>query len=181
MEGPAGPGIVEAPSGLTPLELRAAEEARRSIVDHLGKNPVLRMDDLVEMRDLRPRLEKEIRLPGDSRGARNKVYFFSIDGTLRGNRLTHCLMAGSCMMIQAPSFEQANKLAKDGLQDTIDIAKQFFEELARSLVVASPYDVSHLTVDVGGHKAGQQAPDLATDPKLKAMLLHKLGGKTWRW
>jgi len=181
LEGPAHPGSVEAPAGLTPLELRAAEEARRGIVEHLEKNPVLRMDDLIEMKDLRPRLEKELRLPNDARGARNRVYYFSIDGTLRGNRLTHCLMAGECIMVQSDrGFEHALKIAKDGLHDTIELAREFFEEEVRSRVMVSPYDSSHMMVEVGGRKAGQGQPDLATDPKLKAMIQHMLGGKTWR-
>lgn len=182
MEGPADAGFIEAPAGLTPLELRAAEEARRAIVDHLGKNPVLRMDELAEMKDLRPRLEKEMRLPNDARGARNKVYFFSIDGTLRGNRLTHCLFAGECIMVQATSFEAANKVAKDGLQHTVELAREYFDELQRSVVVASPLESSHMQVDIGGRRLGAAPgqPDLATDPKLKAMITHMIGGKPWK-
>lgn len=182
MEGPVDARIIEAPSGLTPLELKAAEEARRSIIEHLGKNPVLRMDDLVEMTDVRPRLEKEMRLPNDARGSRNRIYFFSIDGTLRGNHLSRCLMAGECIMVQSDrGFELALKRAKDGLHDTIEIAKQYFDELSRSIVVASPLAESHMQVDVGGrlsHSTGQ--PDLATDPKLKAMIEHAIGKKPWR-
>jgi hypothetical protein len=94
LEGPEDAGLIEAPAGLTPLELRAGEEARRQMVEHLGNRPVLNMDQLVEMTDLRPRLEKEMKLPGDARGSRNRIYFFSIDGTLRGNRFTGCLFAG---------------------------------------------------------------------------------------
>jgi hypothetical protein len=181
LEGPTDARLIEAPSGLTPLELRAAEEARRAIVEHLGKNPVLTMDQLAEMKDLRPRLEKEMRLPNDARGARNRIYFFSIDGTLRGNRLTHCLLAGECIMIQAEGFEAANKLAKDGLHDTMELAREYFDELQRSVVVASPLDHSHMMVDVGGRRAGGPAqPDLATDPKLKAMIAHIIGGKAWK-
>jgi hypothetical protein len=86
------------------------------MLQHLGNRPNLRMDELAEMTDLRPRLEKEVRLPGDARGAKNRIYFFSIDGTLRGNRFTGCLMAGECIMVQSEKgFEHALKLAKDGL------------------------------------------------------------------
>lgn len=140
------------------------------------------MDDLVEMKDVRPRLEKEIRLPGDSRGAGNKVWFFSIDGTLRGNRLAHCLLAGECIMVQAKSFEHANKLAKDGLHDTMEIARDYFDQLQRSVVVASPLDVAHMNVDVGGRRGSNVPgqPDLATDPKLKAMIRHIIGGEEWK-
>jgi hypothetical protein len=163
LEGPEDPRLVEAPSGLTPLELRAGEEARRQMIEHLGKRPVLNMDQLAEMLDVRPRLEKEMRLPGDSRGARNRIYFFSIDGTLRGNRLTGCLFAGECIMVQTErGFAHALKVAKDGLHDSVEIAKQYFDELSRSIVVASPVDASHMNVDVGGRRAGASCPGSRT-------------------
>lgn len=183
LEGPEDPRLVEAPAGLTPLELRAGEEARRLMVEHLGTRPVLTMDQLVEMTDLRPRLEKEIRLPGDARGARNRIYMFSIDGTLRGNRFKGCLMAGECMNVQSDrGFEHALKLAKDGLHDTIEMAKDYFNELTRSVVVVSPVDASHMQVDAGGRRAGSEPkqPDLATDPRLKAMIQHIIGKKPWQ-
>lgn len=138
------------------------------------------MDDLVDMKDLRPRLEKELRLPGDSRGNGNKVYFFSIDGTLRGNHLTHCLFAGECIMVQAKNFERALKLAKDGLHDTMELAREYFDEVNRSVLVASPLDHTHMQVDVGGRRAGPDGQPLKGDPKLRAMIEHIIGGKPWK-
>jgi hypothetical protein len=181
LEGPADPRLVEAPAGLTPLELRAGEEARRKMVEHLGNRPVLTMDQLAEMVDVRPRLEKEMRLPGDSRGSRNRIYFFSIDGSLRGNRFSGCLFAGECIMVQSDrGFEHALRIAKDGLNDSVELAKEYWIELQRSVVV-SPVNES-LSVDVGGRRAAgtQKQPDLATDPKLKDMIAHIIGGKPWR-
>ena len=181
LEGPTDARLIEAPAGLTPLELKAGEEARRKLVEHMGTRPVLTMDQLVEMKDLRPRMEKEVRLPGDGRGARNRIYFFSIDGMLRGNFLKGCLLAGECIMVQSDrGFEHALAQAKDGLHVTMDLAKEYFDELQRSVVVASPLDHTHLNVDVGGRRAGHGQPDLATDPKLRAMIAHIIGGKPWR-
>lgn len=153
------------------------------MVEHLGSRAVLTMDQLVEMKDLRPRLEKEMRLPGDARGSRNRIFFFSIDGMLRGNALRGCLLAGECIMVQSEKgFEDALRQAKDGLHATIELAKEYFDELNRSVVVASPLDASHLSVDVGGRRAGglPGQPDLATDPKLRAMIEHIIGKKPWR-
>lgn len=153
------------------------------MVEHLGRRAVLTMDQLVEMNDLRPRLEKEVRLPGDVRGTRNRIYFFSVDGTLRGTRHIGCLLAGECIMVQSENgFEDALRQAKDGLHVTIELAREYFDELERSIVVASPLDASHLNFDVGGRRAGAQSgtPDLATDPKLKAMMQHIIGGKPWK-
>lgn len=141
------------------------------------------MDDLVEMQDLRPRLEKEMRLPNDARGSRNRIYFFSIDGNLRGNRLTHCLFAGQCMMVQShKGFEDALRQAKDGLHDTIELAREYFDEMNKSVLVASPLDQSHMQVEVGGRRraALPGQPDLATDPKLRAMIEHVIGRKPWK-
>lgn len=182
MEGPAGPGAVEVPSGLTPLEVRAGEEARRQMIEHLGNRPVLNMDQLVEMTDLRPRLEKEVKLPGDVRGSKNRIYFFSIDGTLRGNHFNGCLVAGECIMVQSDKgFEDALHQARDGLQDTLELAKEYFDQINSSVVVASPMDASHMLVDAGGRRASgdPKQPDLATDPKLKAMIGHLIGKKPW--
>ena len=73
------------------------------------------------------------------------------------------------------------RLAKDGLHVTMELAQEYFNELERSIVVASPLDQTHLTVDAGGRRraANPHAPDLATDPKLKAMIAHIIGGKPW--
>lgn len=153
------------------------------MLEHLGNRPVLNMDQLVEMTDLRPRLEKEMRLPGDSRGGRNRIYFFSIDGKLRGNFLKGCLLAGECIMVQSErGFEHALRQAKDGLHDTMEIAREYFDELQRSIVVASPLEASHLNVDAGGRRAASVPgqPDLGTDPKLRAMIEHVIGKKPWR-
>lgn len=159
--------------------MKAGEEARQEALRHLKKRRVLNMDELGELKDPRPRLEKEFSLPGDSR-QRNRVYMFSIDGTLRGERLTGCLFAGECIVVQATSFEAAVKIAKDGLRDTIDMAYEYWKESQGALVVA-PMDA--INVDVGGGRAAAnpKQPDLATDPKLKEMLGHAIGKKDWKW
>lgn len=165
---------------MTPLEVRAAEEARRQMVEHLGRRAVLTMDQLAELTDERPRIEKEIRLPGDSR-QKNKIYFFSIDGTLRGNRLMGCLFAGECIMVQATSFDKALKLARDGLRETIELAVQYWREEQGRLVYASPMEGLQVEVGGGRHHDMPKELELATDPKLKAMIRHKLGGKSWKY
>lgn len=154
------------------------------MIEHLGTRPVLTMDQLAEMKDVRPRLEKEMRLPGDMRGARNRIYFFSVDGTLGGSAVKGCLLAGECIMVQSDrGFEDALRQAKDGLNDTLELAREYFEEMNRAVVVASPMDVSHMQVDVGGRKTAGDFPGrpaLHTDPKLQAIIEHIIGGKPWR-
>lgn len=145
---------------------------------HLGRRRVLTMDELAELKDVRPRVEKDFKLPGDSRRG-NRVWLFSIDGTLRGERLNGCLFAGECIVVQATSFDKAFSMAKDGLNDTVELALTYWREDQGRLVYASPME--GIQVEVGGGRAhdtpGQK--DLATDPKLKAMIEHMLGGKKW--
>jgi hypothetical protein len=141
---------------------------------------VLSADDLAKLRDARPRLEKEFRLPGDSR-QRNKIFMFSIDGWLNGERLTGCLFAGECILVQAPDFEKALKLAKDGLASTCELLFDAFQAAQSMVVVAE--DPSKVKVDIGGRRAAalRQADALETDPKLKAMIRHQLGGEPWKY
>ena len=162
---------------MTAEEARLGELARQETTRHLGRRRVLNMDELAELKDVRPRLEKEFRLPGDSR-KRNKAFMFSIDGTLRGERVTGCLFAGECILVQATSFEKANNIAKAGLNDTVDLAIEYWRDSHGALL--TPMEA--IKVEVGGGRASSnpKQPDLATDPKLKAMLQHIIGGKPWR-
>lgn len=163
---------------MTVEELRAGEQARRAMMRHLGRRRVLNMDELAVLKDQRPRLEKEMRLPGDKRGNKNRIYFFSIDGFLDGGAVSGCLFAGECIMVQSDrGFEHALKLAKDGLAETIELAYTYWKESQGALL--RPMD--HLVVEVGGGRATakNKQPDLATDPKLKAMLQHIIGRKPW--
>lgn len=147
------------------------------MIEHLGRRRVLNMDELASLKDQRPRLEKEIRLPGDR--AKNRIYFFSIDGTLDGAHIIGCLFAGECIMVQTEKgFEAALKIAKDGLAETIELAYTYWKESQGALL--TPIDAG-IKIEVGGgrHGSNPRQPDLATDPKLRAMLQHVIGGKPW--
>lgn len=165
---------------MTPQQVIEGERARRAMLEHLGRRAVLAMDDLAEMKDARPRLEKEMHLPADP-NPKGRIYFFSIDGTIKGKRFIGCLFAGECIMVYSDKgFEDANRTAKDGLQETLRIALEIYEEQNRLVVEASPMEKT--MIEVGGRRraAMPHAPDLATDEKLKAMIAHQLGGKPWR-
>jgi hypothetical protein len=150
------------------------------MIEHLGRRRVLNMDELAGLKDQRPRFEKELRLPGDKRGTKNRIYFFSIDGTLDGQHIIGCLFAGECIMVQTEKgFDNALKIAKDGLAETIELAYTYWKESQGALL--TPIDAG-IKIEVGGGRAASmpKQPDLATDPKLKAMLHHIIGGKPWR-
>lgn len=86
-------------------------------------------------------------------------------------------------MVQShKGFEDALRQAKDGLHVTMELAQEYFDEINRSVVVASPMDVSHMQVDVGGRRghADLNRPALDSDRKLKDMIAHALGGKEWK-
>lgn len=181
MEGPAEPGAIDIPDGLTPQQVIEGEKARQEAMRHLGRRRVLTMDELAELKDARPRVEKEFKLPGDSRG-RSRVYMFSIDGTLRGTRLNGCLFAGECIVVQETSFERAHNLAKEGLQSTIDLAYEFWKEDQGRLAHADP--MGALKIDVGGGRAGadlDKRVPLERDPKMRAFLEHMIGKKPWKY
>jgi hypothetical protein len=177
LEGPSG--AIDVPDGVTAEEAKIGEIARQETERHLNRRRVLTIDELAELKDARPRLEKEFAFPGNSR-KRSKVFMFSIDGTLKGERLTGCLFAGECMVVQGETFEKAHNLAKEGLQETIGLAFEYWAEDQGRLVYADPMDA--IKVDVGGRRAAAdpQRPDLESDPKLKAMIENIIGRKPWK-
>lgn len=146
---------------------------------HLNHRRVLTMDEMAELKDVRPRFEKEFSLPGNSR-KRSKVYMFSIDGTLKGEHVVGCLFAGECMVVQANSFEKALSLAKEGLNETIGLAFQYWGENEGRLVYAKPMEPIQVEVGGGRHHDNPAQPDLASDPKLKAMIENIIGKKPWK-
>jgi hypothetical protein len=160
LEGPEDARLVEAPTGLTPLELRAGEEARRKMLEHLGNRPVLNMDQLVEMTDLRPRLEKEVKLPGDARGSRNRIYFFSIDGTLRGNRFNGLPLRRrvhhGAVARRASSTRCARRRTGCGDDGARDRVLRRDQPLGGGGEPAGQQ--SHMNVDVGGRRASTAGP-----------------------
>jgi predicted RNase H-like HicB family nuclease len=164
------------------IEAAAAQSMTRQALEELaGKRYRLNADELYRMADARPRFEKEIRRPNNSRHG-GKVFFFSIDGILDGAWMKGCLFADSCILTQANTFEEALKLAKSGLESTLELLDAEFEqraaiEAARAATTAVGVG---LTQDVGGKRA-REGGGLKSDPKLKAMLAHKIGGLPWKW
>lgn len=137
---------------------------------------VLDANELSSLVNARPRFECEMRLPGDSRKA-NRVFMFSIDGTLRGKHLAGCLFAGEAILVQAENFEGALKIARDGLTDTVRL---LHIEYAQRPLVESAND--GIVTDVAGRRVNGSVPgQLASDPKMKAFLSHLIGELPWKW
>lgn len=53
------------------------------------------------------------------------AYFFSVNGTLKGESVKGGMLAGHCMLVFAISLELATEIATDGLLDTIELANDY--------------------------------------------------------
>lgn len=141
---------------------------------------ILTADELCRLKDARPRFEKEIRLPGDSRGTTNTVFMFSIDGMLDGEAVIGALFAGECMLVQARSLKMAERIAKEGLQDTARFALAEYEDRTRLVQPATAAEQG-LTIEGGGRKAASEDPELLrSDPLMKKILASEIGGIKWK-
>ncbi len=142
---------------------------------------ILTMDELVEMTGAVPQFEKEIKLPGDSRGATNTVFLFSVNGMLKGQAVKGALLAGECMMVQARTLKMAERICKEGLRDTIGFAHEEFDNRS---VIELPESAANegVSVDAGGRSArpGDDPELLKSDPTLKTMLSHLIGKLPWK-
>lgn len=140
---------------------------------------ILKMDELVQMKDVKARFEKEIRLPGDSRGATNTVFLFSLDGMLEGQPIVGALLAGECMLVQARSLKMAERICQEGVRDTIRYAIEQSEQ-ANSLIDLSATNRG-ITIEGGGRKAASEDPDLLrSDPVMKSILATEIGKLPWK-
>lgn len=174
------------PAGTSVREAIAGEELRRHIVEHVGRRGNLTMDQLAEATDVRARCETPdgIKLKGDSRGHKNRIYYFSIDATVKGMNFRGCLFAGNCILVQATSFEKAQRLAGQGLRETPELARDYFDKMASAIVAPSGNPiVDGLEIDVRGQHSSRalDQPDLATDPKLKAIIAHQVGKLPYKY
>lgn len=171
-------GLIHVPGAEEPAPGNAIEMAIASTRrDMAAARRILNADELHRMKDRRPRFEKQIHLPGDSR-RKNSVWFFSIDGMLDGAWVKGAMMAGDCILVQATSFEKAFKLAKDGLQSTIDLLELY--HIADGKQVEETVMQRGMETGAAGRKARGDGT-LSTDPKLKAMIAHQIGGLPWKW
>lgn len=164
------PGQEDQQAGAAELAIASAR------TDLAAVRRILSADELYRMKDVKPRLEKELRLPGDSR-ARNKVWLFSLDGVLDGNAVKGALFAGECILVQGRNFEQAFRLAKDGVASTIELLEEEFR--LQHAVDQGPVNAG-LEHDAGGSRARGDGT-LKTDPKMRSMLAHVIGGLPWKW
>lgn len=139
---------------------------------------ILSADELCRLKDARPRFEKEVSLPGNSRKD-STVWMFSIDGMLDGEAVIGALFAGECMLVQARTLHMAERICKEGLRDTASFALAEYEDRTR-LVQPVTATSQGLTIEGGGRKAASEDPDLLrTDPVMKKILAAEIGKIKW--
>lgn len=137
---------------------------------------ILTADDLFDMKWAKPHFEfaREIGTPGGEFGDITRCWAFSIDGRLRGQRVDGALFAGECIVVQAHEQHQAEVLAKDGLDETIRLLREEYDARAKIDLNAG------VMTEVAGRKGVGADGTLRTDPKLKRMLGHLIGGEKWK-
>lgn len=140
---------------------------------------VLSADELFDLKDASPRFERQrhFTTPGGEMGEKTPVWEFSIDGRLNGQSVQGALFANSVILIQAHTFDQAFLLARDGLAETIRLLREEYE--ARPAIPETVGSAGLATEGAG--RKGRGDGTLRTDPKLKAMLAHIIGGLPWKW
>jgi len=164
----------DAPLGSHEIDLSGTAHGQLKIARR-----ILTMDELVEIKDCRPQFEKEIKLPGDSRGATNTVFLFSVNGMLKGQAVKGALLAGECMMVQARTLKQAERICREGLRDTINFANEEFDNRSSIILPESAND--GVTIEGGGRKAVRDDTELLkSDPHMKSLLAHIIGGLPWK-
>lgn len=143
---------------------------------------ILNMDELCAMTEVRPRFELEIKLPGDSRGQKSAAFMFSIDGYLEGKALVGVLLGGECMLVQARGLKMAERIAREGLRDTVRFAKEEMENRSVIEVPGAAALASGLAVDVAGGRArpSEDGQLLKSDQLLRKILATEIGKVKWK-
>lgn len=141
---------------------------------------ILHADELCRMKDLQPQFEKEMKLPGDSRGPTNTVFMFSVNGLLDGKPVRGALFAGEAMLVQARTLKQAERIAREGLRDTARFAVM---ELEQRPVIERVQNAG-LAIEAAGQRGSVRASEdealLRTDQVMKKILATEIGKLPWR-
>jgi hypothetical protein len=130
---------------------------------------VLNADELLSLKDVQVNLEKDC-----GKG----FWLFSINGTLNGTRITGALFAGECIMVYAKSQAEAVDRAAAGLQTTMELALEYFEQQERQIreqVLEPGYAID----PAAGRRAHRPLSDrsIPQQRKLAAMVQSVLSGK----
>lgn len=85
--------------------------------DAMSRRRILTLQELCDVKHPAPRYEQFF--------PQISAYFYSIDGTLDGERLTGAMLAGHVILVFAISREAASEIAISGLLDTIKFSNEY--------------------------------------------------------
>lgn len=135
---------------------------------------ILKADEVVAMKQLRVRLEQQF--------PKLNAFFFTIDGVLEGKPVRGALLAGECMLVFASSESQARKIATEGMQTTLELLYQEFEDRRSAEIRNSILNAGIHGPDAGGRRGTPGAPVIQhpTMKKLARIIAHVIGGEPWK-
>jgi hypothetical protein len=135
------------------------------------RRQILNADQMTALVAPRARFETEF--------AKYGCYFFSINGVLNGRKITGAMFAGQCILVRAENFAKAQELANAGLRSTSELIHREYETRSLRGDDMSPIEQG-IAKEVAGRR-GREGDGLASNPKLKHMLEHVIGGLPWKW
>lgn len=136
---------VEAPSrqNAEELSIQVAEAEMRQT------RKILNADQLVSLKNRRPRFERAY--------PKLQAFMFTVDGDLNGESVRGALFAGQCILTFGKSFETAHKLAKDGLESTVELIFKDFENQQ----AAARSTLEHTVIEGREHRGPRLNPHQA--------------------
>lgn len=123
------------------------------------------MDELVELKDRGVDLEKHLHRFG--------LWLFSIKGYRGLEHVRGALFAGNCIVVRSKTYEAALRLAREGLETTIELALEWLKQSDLDKQLITPVSEAF-----GRHAHGDH--ESYVHPLLDALMRHKLGGEPWR-
>lgn len=125
-------------------ERRANEIVGRIMAEVAHRRRILTLQQLCDMES--PRANWEQYFPNVG------AYFYTIDGRLDGEDVKGTMLAGSCILVFAPSRARADELAQEGLETTIELAKEYAFRDYLGVPPAADEGFEHLGIEIEAHK-----------------------------
>lgn len=137
-----------------------------------NQRPVLNADQMASLVAPRAHFERQVAVD---------AWFYTVSGVLNGTKIHGALFAGEIILVYAFSRREADDLANRGLRSTVEAL--FKEYDTRQLRGDDTPIMKGLVQEALGSKMRPSAPgaELASLPKLKAVMAHEIGGLPWKW
>lgn len=90
--------------------------------------PKITMDQLVNMINIKPRLEAVADRWFTDNGVARRPFIFTVDGTYMGTRLLASTVGGDPILVLAPTENAARAMAAEGIEMTVKAAIDFFSQ-----------------------------------------------------